>query len=121
METVRRSDLWARAAAAPHALSEVPFTYRDIDGRLPAPDPADPVEAPRLLEGVVDLVFREEDGWVLVDYKTDGGTDPGFPARERVYRRQVELYAAAWEALTGEAIRERVLFYTARPERSLTW
>jgi ATP-dependent helicase/nuclease subunit A len=68
----------------------------------------------RVLEGVVDLAFREADGWVIADYKTDVGTDPDFPARKEGYRRQVELYAEAWTRLTGEPVKERVLFYTAR-------
>jgi ATP-dependent helicase/nuclease subunit A len=72
-------------------------------------------EAPRrVLEGVVDLVFREPDGWVVVDYKTDLGTDPTFAARQEAYRRQVDLYADAWSRLTGERVKERILFFTAQ-------
>jgi ATP-dependent helicase/nuclease subunit A len=67
-----------------------------------------------VLEGVVDLAFREADGWVIADYKTDVGTDPDFAERSKAYRRQVELYADAWSRLTGEPVKERVLFYTAQ-------
>lgn len=74
----------------------------------------------RILEGVVDLAFREADGWVIADYKTDLGTDPDFPTRVVAYRRQVELYAEAWTRLTGEHVKERVLFYTAR-DRIESW
>ncbi len=71
-------------------------------------------EGLRVLEGVIDLVFQESDGWVIADYKTDVGSDPDFEARARAYRRQVELYAEAWARLTGEPVKERVLFYTAQ-------
>ena len=71
-------------------------------------------ESSRVLEGVIDLAFRERDGWVVVDYKTDVGADPMFSRRRESYRRQVDLYAKAWERLTGEAVKERVLFYTAQ-------
>lgn len=67
---------------------------------------------PAVLEGVIDLVFREPDGWVIADYKTDVGADPDFPVRYQGYRRQVELYARAWEQLTGESVKERILFFT---------
>lgn len=67
-----------------------------------------------ILEGVIDLAFRERGGWVVADYKTDVGTDPDFPAREAAYRRQVDLYADAWARLTGEPVKERVLFFTAQ-------
>ncbi|MDP2959510.1 MAG: UvrD-helicase domain-containing protein [Longimicrobiales bacterium] len=69
---------------------------------------------PSVLEGVVDLAFREKGGWVIADYKTDVGTDPDFPARLDAYRRQVDLYAEAWTRLTGEPVKERVLFFTAQ-------
>ena len=68
----------------------------------------------RVLEGVIDLVFKEDDGWVVADYKTDVGTDPDFPARAAAYRRQVELYAEAWTRLSGEPVKERVLFFTTQ-------
>ena len=67
-----------------------------------------------VLEGVIDLAFRERGGWVVADYKTDVGTDPDFTAREAAYRRQVDLYANAWAQLTGEPVKERVLFFTAQ-------
>jgi ATP-dependent exoDNAse (exonuclease V) beta subunit len=75
---------------------------------------------PAVLEGVIDLVFREEDGWVIADYKTDVGTDPDFEDRVVRYRRQVELYADAWSRLTGETVKERVLYFTAQ-DRVEAW
>jgi ATP-dependent helicase/nuclease subunit A len=110
VERVLGSELWERAGRAGRRLSEVPFAFH-------RPDAGSGDEAvPRVIEGVVDLAFRDAAGWVIVDYKTDVGTDPGFPRRHAAYRRQVDLYAEAWEALTGEPVAERVLFYTARPE-----
>jgi ATP-dependent helicase/nuclease subunit A len=100
----------------------------DLFGRaVPAPTPSAPTlptntvaERDEVLEGVIDLVFREGDGWVVADYKTDVGTDPDFPGRLVSYRRQVELYADAWTRLTGEPVKERVLFFTAQ-DRIETW
>jgi len=93
-----------------------------VSGRA-APPVTDPAEAegggepdpvPAVLEGVIDLAFREREGWVIADYKTDVGTDPEFPARVEAYRRQVDLYAEAWARLTGEPVKERVLFFTTQ-------
>ena len=130
VERVLESGVWRRARSADRVLSEVPFAYREErDGadRAVGPEAWPAAEEPeegvatgpdpsrvRIMEGVIDLAFREEGGWVIVDYKTDVGTDPGFPDRRRAYRRQVELYAAAWESMTGEPVVERVLLYTAR-------
>ena len=77
-------------------------------------------EPPVVLEGVIDLVFREAGGWVVADYKTDVGTDPEFAGREHAYRRQVDLYAEAWSKLTGDPVKERVLFFTAQG-RAESW
>jgi ATP-dependent exoDNAse (exonuclease V) beta subunit len=55
-----------------------------------------------LIEGVVDLAFREEGvGWVVVDFKTDAEI-AGKKAR---YETQVLLYVEAIRAATGEAAR----------------
>jgi ATP-dependent helicase/nuclease subunit A len=109
-----RPQLELFGGAAPGRAADDPGDGRDgprgIEGRG-ATDGAGPL---RVLEGVIDLAFREADGWVVVDYKTDVGTDPDFAGREAAYRRQVDLYAEAWSRLSGEPVKERVLFFTAQ-------
>ncbi len=78
------------------------------------PGGTDETAVPTVLEGVIDLAFRESKGWVIVDYKTDVGADADFEARAEGYRRQVDLYARAWSRLTGERVIERALYYTAQ-------
>ena len=67
-----------------------------------------------VIEGVIDLVFRDGDRWVVADYKTDSGDDPGFTDRVGQYRAQVDLYAECWERITGEEVVERVLVFTSQ-------
>jgi ATP-dependent exoDNAse (exonuclease V) beta subunit len=45
--------------------------------------------ADRLTTGVIDLLFRSDEGWQVVDYKTDAALD------ERSYEGQLESYRAA--------------------------
>jgi ATP-dependent exoDNAse (exonuclease V) beta subunit len=71
------------AAAAPVVRRETPLSLVDDDGIL--------------VEGVVDLAFRDGAGWTVIDYKTD----QELAARADVYRRQVALYARALMAATG--------------------
>ena len=56
---------------------------------------------PAILEGVADLVFREESEsgarWIVVDFKTDL-----LPEAEPKYVAQLRLYAGAVEAASGE-------------------
>ena len=51
-----------------------------------------------LVEGVVDVVFEEDDRLTVVDFKTDRTLE----AMEAGYRRQVQIYAAAIAAATGK-------------------
>lgn len=51
-----------------------------------------------LIEGIVDLAFREKNGWTVVDFKTDRVIVRARP----VYARQVFLYAQAITRATGE-------------------
>lgn len=93
-------------------LFSVPSRLQEVEASTAAVGPVE--SGVRVLEGVIDLAFWESDGWVIADYKTDVGTDPDFGQRSEAYRRQVELYAEAWASLTGERVKERVLFYTSQ-------
>ena len=63
-----------------------------------------------VVSGAVDLLYRDGDEWIVVDYKTDRGADAGV-LRER-YTPQGAAYAVAVEAATGDTVRE-VVFVAA--------
>ncbi|MGE3622087.1 MAG: 3'-5' exonuclease, partial [Acidimicrobiia bacterium] len=68
---------------------------------------ATPLADGRLLEGYVDLLWRRDDGLVVVDYKTADTTDPAELSRRVArYRAQGAAYAYALEATTGERVAE---------------
>ncbi len=82
--------LLARARAAARrgeCRREAPVSMRADDGVL--------------IEGVVDVAFREEGAWTVVDYKTDRDLEEADGAID-VYRRQVVLYAEMITRATGE-------------------
>jgi ATP-dependent helicase/nuclease subunit A len=54
-----------------------------------------------LVEGNVDLVFETQDGFVVVDFKTDRAEGDLLAA----YTRQVQLYADAIAEATGKPAR----------------
>lgn len=72
------------AAKANRCRRETPVVWRD---------------GKRLVEGIVDLAFEEEDRWTLVDFKTDEEIGPG-----ATYQRQVGLYASAVEAACARPV-----------------
>ncbi len=71
------------------------------------------------VQGVVDCVFRGENGLVLVDYKTDAMTKEEYEnprlGEEKLIRRhkkQLMYYKEICERLFGEAITETVIYST---------
>jgi len=63
------------------------------------------VEGGRLMEGVIDLAFVENNTWVIVDFKTDADIS-GHGAQ---YQRQLQWYASALSRLTGLPARAYLL------------
>ncbi|HEY4231758.1 MAG TPA: UvrD-helicase domain-containing protein, partial [Thermoanaerobaculia bacterium] len=106
VEVVRSSELWARARRAKRRLVEVPFSLRVSPEEIRlAGAPAD-----TLLQGAIDLVFEEDDGWVLVDYKSDALTPQNRAQLVRFYEPQVAMYRRYWERLTGRPTRAGIFF-----------
>ena len=61
-----------------------------------------------IIQGMIDCAFREGDGWILLDYKTDRIEDEQAFIGE--YRPQLEWYAVALRELTGKSVRESWLY-----------
>ncbi|MFY0544973.1 UvrD-helicase domain-containing protein [Brevibacillus sp. H7] len=88
-----KSGLWKRILHASEVYTEVPFSLKE-EG-----------EVDQILTGVIDLVMKEERGWVTVDYKTDRVQDKADIDRLiEHYKPQVQTYARVWQQLTGEAV-----------------
>jgi ATP-dependent helicase/nuclease subunit A len=69
-----------------------------------------PVDGDRLLEGYVDVLYRSDEGLVVVDYKTSSTSNAGvLDQRVEGYRFQGASYVLAVSAATGEPV-ERVTF-----------
>jgi ATP-dependent helicase/nuclease subunit A len=64
-----------------------------------------------VLEGFVDLLYRDDDGLVIVDYKTDTVPAGAIASRISLYRPQLAAYARALEDATGESVARTVLLF----------
>lgn len=64
-----------------------------------------------ILQGIADCFFFEDDGAVLIDYKTDRVGRSGAEARSEIYRVQIEYYARGLEAIFGVPIKEKYLYF----------
>ncbi len=106
VQSVMRSEIWQRAQASTRRFTEVPF--RTL--QPPSAQVSDSV--PIILRGVIDLVFREAKGWVVVDYKTDARQESELPQLVEHYRPQVAAYGDFWQSAVGEPVSERGLYFT---------
>jgi len=90
---------------------EVPFTY-GLDATAAHPGILEPDAMETvIIQGVVDCLFEEADGLVLVDYKTDAlkGQNPEGAAEK--HRFQVEQYAEAVSAISGLPVKETYVYF----------
>jgi ATP-dependent helicase/nuclease subunit A len=75
---------------------EVPFTYKN-NGTI--------------FEGVMDVVFREEDGLVVLDFKTDLVKKDDLNSKIEHYKPQGRVYSDAIKTIFGNPPKEVILFF----------
>ena len=70
-----------------------------------------------MIQGIIDMYFEEEDGLVLVDYKTDRVRDAEELTEK--YQLQLDLYERALTQITGKSVKEKLIwsFYLDREIR----
>jgi len=107
-----KSDLGRRIAKADKVYRETPFTIR-LNGKEVYPDLDQELYKDEfiILQGIIDCYFEEEDGIVLLDYKTDYvPPENGLDIIRDRYRIQIEYYTKALEQITGKSIKERYIY-----------
>ncbi len=118
-DTVKRffeSDLYERMLSAKRLCREKKFMVaaREIDAELMVAERLK--ETDGMVKGIIDVMFEEEDGIVVADYKTDRGAGPKVLADR--YRRQLMLYKAAVELTESKPVKE-LLIYSFELGRSI--
>ncbi|MEH7375349.1 helicase-exonuclease AddAB subunit AddA [Neobacillus drentensis] len=110
------SDLGIRYFNAKAINREVPFTL-SMPARDVYPTWKDEEESV-FVQGIIDCVFEDENGLILVDYKTDqisdrykGGFDQAKSILEDRYKMQINLYTRAIEQIWKRKVTERYLFF----------
>lgn len=118
LEAVRltsESDLWQRCMRAKRRFFEFSFQAKQqaedmtISGEGASAGSAAPGTI--LMRGVIDLVFEEDDGWVIADFKTDHHDAPQEEQLAAYYKQQVKAYAEEWRRLTGGTVKEAGLYF----------
>jgi ATP-dependent helicase/nuclease subunit A len=104
VKAVMKSEIWVRAQRSEQRLTEVPFQV------LIEEKTEEESSLPTILRGAIDLVFKENGGWVVIDYKTNIVGAGGVQEIVDKYAPQLKLYSKAWKSCTGEDVVETGLY-----------
>ena len=105
VERLKKSPLWETLQCAHEVYTEAPLAATEGDA-----------EHATVTRGVIDLAYRDEAGWHIVDYKTDrADTEEASAAIEKKYRSQLDAYATYWSRLTGTPVADAKLWLAHGP------
>lgn len=114
VDKFRASPIWKELKGAEKVLTEVPFT-KMVTKEDPYFHSMDVNNENIYVTGVIDLIYKRDDGWVIVDYKTDRPTkEEDFEQLSRFYENQIQFYQSIWESLTGEKVVHSEIYFVYR-------
>jgi ATP-dependent helicase/nuclease subunit A len=94
-----------QAAKKKQLYKEQPFVLGVDSGEI---YPDTECRAQLLVQGIIDVYFEEEDGLVVLDYKTDRVRTADELVRR--YQSQLTYYARALSQITGKAVKEKIIY-----------
>jgi len=102
------SPLGKRLVQASQVKRELPFSLT-----LPAYEVYEDLEDTEekvLLQGIIDCMWYEDNGWILVDYKSDQVKPEAVREFVKRYQGQINLYSRAVETIYKQPVKERYLY-----------
>jgi ATP-dependent helicase/nuclease subunit A len=104
---IKASEFWKEVQSAKETFFEVPFSIRLKPTDLGLPQSSGEWA---ILSGVIDLAYKNHDGWTIVDYKTDdvGGKIEDFV---KYYSPQVKAYSRFLEDISGEKVAKAGMYF----------
>lgn len=106
-----RGELGARMAKAEWVRREVPFSCMLPAERVHGTALPEGTNEPVMIQGVIDCLFRDENGLVLIDYKTDRIYKGNWPEAAERHRFQLELYSDAVSAMLNAEVAEVYVYF----------
>lgn len=106
-----KSGLGIRLKNAVKVKREVPFYFEVPASEVYELSKEDKTSLePVIIQGVIDCFFEEEDGLVIIDYKTDYVTPETVMEVKERYRVQLDYYRRALERVTGKKVKECYIY-----------
>ncbi|SMB96504.1 DNA helicase/exodeoxyribonuclease V, subunit A, partial [Desulfonispora thiosulfatigenes DSM 11270] len=101
-----KSKLGLRMKQSKNVKRELPFSLT-----LPANMYYEDVENEKILvQGIIDCLWQEEKGFILLDYKSDYVTRDNIPELVNRYEGQINLYTKAIEKIYKEPVVEKYIY-----------
>lgn len=126
IQEILNSELWQRSLRAKRRLFEIPIMMvMSKTMSYPATEQTMSETAAvalthqsnnggnLLVKGVIDFAFEEDDGWVIVDFKTDQLDESKLEQFVGFYAPQVQAYAKAWSETFGYRVNEAGLYFVS--------
>ncbi len=114
LQNLRKSLIWDELVRAEEVLTEVPFTLKVDKGHtlysVITKNPED--KHPYYVKGTIDLIYKKNGSWNIVDYKTDRAKQvEDYEKLQAFYSSQLTFYKQAWEELTKESVSKELLYF----------
>ena len=121
VQKFKNSGLCQRIKNALQRFTEVPFNLKIISTNplyqelIPVSgEDREEEKKPLIITGIIDLVFQEEDGWVIVDYKTDCPVrEEDYIKLKELYKIQISTYSRIWEEIGREKVKENIIYFVS--------
>lgn len=103
------SFLGQRVVKAGRVRREMPFIM-GLPAQKVYPDLSAEFTEKVMIQGVIDCLIDEGDGFVLIDYKTDNLTEERIDEVRERYREQLDIYAMAVETILKRQVKEKYIY-----------
>jgi len=110
VDEFKKKPMWSRIQSSKMVYTEVPFSYKVPENETFA---GETLPEDSYINGIIDLVFKEDNSWVIIDYKSTEEQEVSNEIRKS-HEPQLEAYKDAWEKITGEPVKETEIFFVRK-------
>ena len=110
VDNFKERKLYDRIRKSEAVYTEVPFSFKILAGGSFADNT---FVQDTYVNGIIDLVFKEDGKWVIIDYKTYEETEASHDLH-KMYEPQLNAYKDVWKNITGEVVSVAEIFFVMK-------
>ncbi|WP_042347637.1 UvrD-helicase domain-containing protein [Bacillus massiliigorillae] len=119
VEQFKKSPVWPELQRAEQTLTEVPFSlFVNVDDPVYSMVQSDQdVSVPVMLNGIIDLAYKVDGKWKIIDYKTDRPKEyDSYNELTKYYFNQISIYFQVWQNIVNEEVDSASLYFVTANE-----